>query len=197
MDDFAKVPALTWTFAGPTRVLFQTKASSKSYAELAKSELFAMKKLMPGLKAPDIEGVDADGKTFRLSEYHGKILLLTFSANWCGGCVELYPLQRELVQEFCDAPFALLSVSCDKNVDTLKQSTASAKITWRCWWDGTSGPIRNAWNLPGLPTIFLLDENHIIQDAGLTKLSSKDDFVSAISKLLKQTVPNEAGKGSE
>jgi cytochrome oxidase Cu insertion factor (SCO1/SenC/PrrC family) len=31
-----------------------------------------------GSKAPDIEGTDADGKTFKLSDYRGKVVLLDF-----------------------------------------------------------------------------------------------------------------------
>ena len=31
-----------------------------------------------GAAAPEIEGVDADNKTFRLSDYRGKVVLLTF-----------------------------------------------------------------------------------------------------------------------
>ena len=32
--------------------------------------------------APDIVGIDADGKRFHLSEYHGKVVLLDFWASW-------------------------------------------------------------------------------------------------------------------
>jgi cytochrome oxidase Cu insertion factor (SCO1/SenC/PrrC family) len=35
-----------------------------------------------GKPAPDIVGVDADGKQFRLSEYRGKVVLLDFWASW-------------------------------------------------------------------------------------------------------------------
>jgi cytochrome oxidase Cu insertion factor (SCO1/SenC/PrrC family) len=35
-----------------------------------------------GDRAPDIQGEDADGKTFRLSDYRGKVVLLDFWAGW-------------------------------------------------------------------------------------------------------------------
>jgi peroxiredoxin len=34
--------------------------------------------LRAGRPAPEIEGVDADGRTFRLSDYRGKVVLLHF-----------------------------------------------------------------------------------------------------------------------
>jgi cytochrome oxidase Cu insertion factor (SCO1/SenC/PrrC family) len=35
-----------------------------------------------GDTAPDIEGTDADGRAFRLSDYRGKVVLLDFWASW-------------------------------------------------------------------------------------------------------------------
>lgn len=35
-----------------------------------------------GKPAPDIAGIDADGKQFRLSDYRGKVVLLDFWASW-------------------------------------------------------------------------------------------------------------------
>lgn len=35
-----------------------------------------------GKPAKDIRGVDADGKSFQLSDYRGKVVLLDFWASW-------------------------------------------------------------------------------------------------------------------
>jgi hypothetical protein len=35
-----------------------------------------------GMKAPEIEGEDIDGKKFKLSDYRGKVVLLDFWGNW-------------------------------------------------------------------------------------------------------------------
>jgi hypothetical protein len=47
-------------------------------AEKAKAELFEFRYLLVGKEAPDIEGVDQDGKRFKLSDYRGKVVLLDF-----------------------------------------------------------------------------------------------------------------------
>ena len=44
----------------------------------AKAELFEIRNLAIGKTAPDIEGVDQDGKKFKLSDYKGKVVLLDF-----------------------------------------------------------------------------------------------------------------------
>ncbi len=47
-------------------------------AEKVDAELFEIRHLRVGTVAPDIEGVDLDGVTFRLSDYRGRVVLLDF-----------------------------------------------------------------------------------------------------------------------
>jgi hypothetical protein len=50
--------------------------------EKVKGELFELRFLTVGKVAPDVEGEDFDGKTFKLTEYRGKVVLLDFWGNW-------------------------------------------------------------------------------------------------------------------
>jgi hypothetical protein len=44
--------------------------------------LFELQHLQPGMSAPDIEGNDLDGKSFKLSDYKGKVVMLDFWGDW-------------------------------------------------------------------------------------------------------------------
>ena len=117
-----------------------------------------------GKVAPEIAGKDHQGNSFSLSDYRGKIVVLSFSGNWCGPCVGMYPQERALVARLTNKPFALLSVNTDEDVETLKKSIASGKITWRCWWDGgRTGPITSRWGILGFPSFFVLDKAGVIR----------------------------------
>jgi hypothetical protein len=48
----------------------------------AKGELFEVKNLQIGMVAPEIEGEDLNGKPLKLSDYHGKVVVLDFWGNW-------------------------------------------------------------------------------------------------------------------
>ncbi len=44
--------------------------------------LFKMTRLQDGMVAPEIEGEDLDGSTFKLSDYRGKVVFLDFWGDW-------------------------------------------------------------------------------------------------------------------
>jgi thiol-disulfide isomerase/thioredoxin len=96
---------------------------------IADGELFALRHLSVGKAPPDISGHDHEGKPLALSNYRGNVVVVTFSGNWCGPCVGMYPQERELVAKMKDKSFALLSVNTDANVETLKKSIAAGDIT--------------------------------------------------------------------
>jgi hypothetical protein len=59
-----------------------TPGNSSTLGEEAKQELFELRHLRVGMVAPEIEGVDLDGKKFRLSDYHGKVVVFNFWGDW-------------------------------------------------------------------------------------------------------------------
>jgi thiol-disulfide isomerase/thioredoxin len=156
---------------------------SRTIGEVAEGELFARRKLSEGQVAPEIVGRDHEGKSFALSDYRGKVVVLTFSASWCGPCVGMYPHERELVKKLEGKPFALVSVHSDENVGTLKDSIASRKITWRCWWDkGTYGAITTRWGVSAIPEVFVLDRAGVIRKRNIRG----DELERAVMALLEE-----------
>ena len=113
------------------------KANIKTYGALAEQALFELRELAVGRPAPDIEGEDADGHRFKLSDYRGKVVVLTFSGNWCGPCRAMYPQERELVARLKDRPFALLSVNTDPGagdlaeIDPRRRDHLALLVGWR------------------------------------------------------------------
>jgi thiol-disulfide isomerase/thioredoxin len=112
--------------------------------------------------APDIVGVDIGGKTFRLSDYRGKVVLLDFFADGCPDCAAMYPHERWLVKKYANRPFVLLGVNLDLEEKPLKQRLADQTITWRCWWDGNNH-IAQEWKVNARPRLFLIDHQGMIR----------------------------------
>lgn len=56
--------------------------SDVKLGEVARQKLFAIRHLSVGKVAPDIQGKDLDGKPFKLSDYRGRVVMLTFWGDW-------------------------------------------------------------------------------------------------------------------
>ena len=136
----------------------------KTLADIARTDLRRLRNLAVGQTAPEIEGRDVDGNPFKLSDYRGRVVLLTFSGNWCGPCRAMYPEERALVERLKGRPFALLSVNTDRDRETLRRSISQGEITWRCWWEsGVEGLICTRWLIEGFPQVYLLDHTGVIR----------------------------------
>ena len=78
----------------------------------------------------------------------------------------MYPHERSLVERLADAPFAIVGINSDGDLDALQDVLKKENITWRSFWngpDGTGGPISTRWNVSGWPTLFLIDHEGVIR----------------------------------
>jgi peroxiredoxin len=154
----------------------------------AAGRLFRLRNLSPGKQSPEIDGRDVDGDRFKLSEFRGKVVLLTFSGNWCPSCVAFYSEERRLGERFKDRPFATLGVNTDEDKATLRESIESSEITWRTWWDGGGrGPITLGWGIWYFPSFFVLDHKGVIRytDKDFSE-SGSDGLYKALDTLLSE-----------
>jgi len=63
-------------------------------------------------------------------------------------------------------PFALLGVNSDIALERAKTAMKENDLTWRSFWNGpqgTGGPLAQAWDVMGWPTIYILDGDGIIR----------------------------------
>lgn len=150
---------------GYSRVEWPVDGRPVPLSELAQRNLYALRNLIPGKPAPATEGTDIDGKKFSLSDYRGKVVLLTFFGHWCAPCRGLYPVEHRLAVEYAKRPFTLFGVNSDKQRDLLRKVIETEKMTWPVAWDGGSihGPLATQWNVKGWPLVVLIDHQGVIR----------------------------------
>jgi thiol-disulfide isomerase/thioredoxin len=133
--------------------------------EVAKIELYDLDHLSVGKVAPEIEGEDIDGNKIKLSDYRGKVVMLSFWASWCGPCMEMVPSEIKIAERMKGKSFTLVGVNGDEIRDNAKRAVEKEKITWPSFWSikGPDGPIPTAWNIHEWPTVYVLDSNGVIR----------------------------------
>src|SRR5205807_2034267 len=134
--------------------------------------------------APEFALKDVDGKTVRLSDYRGKVVLLDFWATWCGPCKIEIPWFMEFEQQLKDRGFAVVGVSMDEDGwGVVKPYLQEMKINYRILLGNEQvGAIYGG--VDSLPTTFLIDRQGKIASVHIGLDRGKEDFKNDIVRLL-------------
>jgi thiol-disulfide isomerase/thioredoxin len=139
----------------------------KTVGDKASKSLHALENLTIGAVAPGIEGQDLNGEPLKLAAFRGRVVLLVFWDTSCVPCMAMVPQEQALVEKYKGRPFAMLSVCTDEKIEAGRKTAKEKGMTWPCWFDGLYGPIARDYNVLGLPTIYVLDEQGRIAAEGL------------------------------
>jgi peroxiredoxin len=126
-------------------------------------------------KAPDFELADMQGSKHRLSDLHGKVVLINFWASWCRECLGEMPSLNSLYEKFKNKDVVVLGVSTDSNNEDIKKSIGKTHVTYPVLIDGNGEVFERKYAVRGLPTTVIVDKNGYI--AG--RLLGSIDFSSA------------------
>jgi hypothetical protein len=81
-DTIASLKEIESIYEDVVRSFPDVKVDDSTMAETARRQLYAIRNLSIGRTAPEITGQDVDDKTFKLSDYRGKVVLLDFWGHW-------------------------------------------------------------------------------------------------------------------
>ncbi len=131
---------------------------------LVKEELqFVIAQADKGSVFDRIAGLDLEGENRTLEPYRGKVVLIEFWATWCGSCRAELPKLRALDAELADAPFELVGLSIDKDLQTVRDYRAERPMDWTLLHIGGDSALWNDWTVRGTPTYVLLDEDGVVR----------------------------------
>jgi peroxiredoxin len=84
-----------------------------------------------GDKAPDFTINEAGGKSYKLSDLKGKVVMLQFTASWCSVCrTEMPFIEKEIWKEKQDAGLQVIGIDRDEPVEKVLQFKKNIAITY-------------------------------------------------------------------
>jgi peroxiredoxin len=111
-----------------------------------------------GKIAPDFELPDETGKSWKLSDYKGKVVLLDFWGFWCSFCVKELPELRKMNDEFKDKDFVLLGINTDKDeLKEIQKKLSESVVNWRQGMVPGKADLIKDYQVTGFPTKVLID----------------------------------------
>ena len=106
--------------------------------------------------APDFILTDLNGRSGRLSDYRGKVIILDFWATWCAPCRLLIPLFKDLYSKYRDSGFEVIGVAMDRGGEkVVKPFVEKHEIDYPNF-IGNQEVVRNYGGLRGIPTTFVI-----------------------------------------
>lgn len=133
--------------------------------------------------APAFALTDASGKTARLTDYRGKVVLLDFWATWCTGCKKEIPWFVEFQKSYGTKGLAVVGVSLDEGGwKVLKPFLAEHTIPYRIVLGDDA--MSKRYGIEGMPDTFLIDQQGRVAAAYRAGLVDKNDVEANIKAML-------------
>jgi peroxiredoxin len=108
--------------------------------------------------APDFALTDLDGRTQRLHDARGKVVLVNFWATWCPPCRQELPSMQRAWSKLKGEGFAMFAIDIGEDDETILPFIFSTgvELTFPILLDRDS-TVTQAWPVVALPTSFVLD----------------------------------------
>ncbi len=135
-------------------------------------------------KAPDFTLRDGNGKTYSLSDFKGKMVIIDFWATWCPPCKKEIPDFIDLYSKFHDKGLEILGISVDQGGWMVTNEFATSH--------GMNYPVMMAnrdvvyqyGGISSIPTTYIIDQKGRIA-AQFTGYQPREVWEAQIVKILK------------
>lgn len=139
-----------------------------------------------GGATPPLALQDLKGKTHKLEDYRGKVVMVQFWATWCPPCLKEMPAMQRLEKKMAGKPFAILAVNMGESGKDVGEFANKMKIGFPVLLDEEGNGVGN-WKVFVAPSTFLLDPQGNVRYT-LQGGAEWDEpvYIKAINELLPQ-----------
>jgi len=135
-----------------------------------------------GFTAPDFTLPTVDGREISLSDYRGRPVILNFWASWCGPCRYEVPAFKALYERYPEEQVVIIAVSTQDDPDSARGYAIADGLKFVIPVD-PRGVVANLYNVRGLPTTFIINENGVIKSIKIGPFLSVDEMEERLTSV--------------
>jgi thiol-disulfide isomerase/thioredoxin len=145
----------------------------------------------PGDVPPDYLGHDRDGHEVRVSALHGKVVIVTFWASWCGYCMKEMPILAALQKMKGPADLQVIGISHQDDLDTFNK----IRHRWKdldviLTYDAGDNHISKPYGVSGIPHMVIIGRDGRIAQVHVGYGEDMVDTILAeVEDLIDQAAP--------
>ena len=111
-----------------------------------------------GQPVADIALPDLEGKTVKLSDFRGQVVLVNFWATWCPPCIEEMPSLQKLHEVLSDKGLYVMAISVDENLEDVERFRDDLKVTLPILLD-PGGKVAHSYATFKFPETYIVDRD--------------------------------------
>ena len=134
------------------------------------------------IKTPSLQMNDLQSRPHKLSDYKGKVVIVSFWASWCRPCLEEMPSLVALKNSYPNK-LEILGVNIREDKDIIQHFTKEMAINFPLLQDKTSKGVKD-WKVYVYPSNFIVDKKGKIRYAATGAMDWQEDDIKTILESL-------------
>jgi thiol-disulfide isomerase/thioredoxin len=144
----------------------------------------------PGDVPPDFLGRDANGHEIHVHDLHGKVVLITFWASWCGYCLKELPILASIQKVAGPAQLQVVAISYKEDYDNFRRIHHNLRKESMLLTYDSDASVSKAFGVNGIPHLLMIDRDgriaHVHVGYGESML---DTIIAEVNALLATQPP--------
>jgi len=142
----------------------------------------------PSEPAPQVELSSLEGQRLKLSDFHGRVVLLNFWATWCGPCRAEIPELNELQRDFQASGLAVVGVAWDDSAAGVREFQKEIRQDYTVLLGGEDAQDKFE-EIRSLPSTYVIDREGRIRQR-IIGARDRAQFEAVLKPLLNEQIPS-------
>jgi thiol-disulfide isomerase/thioredoxin len=145
----------------------------------------------PGDAPPDFLGRDASGHDVHVQDMHGKVVLITFWASWCGYCLKELPILAGIQKLAGPGQLQVVAISYNEDYDNFRKIHHNLRKENMLLTYDSNASVSKAFGVSGIPHMLMIGRNgriahvHVGYDESML-----DTIIAEVNALLATPAPD-------